>query len=184
MCKARSDRSGRALLFPGHAMKWEKIKVWVLLIGGLGLSVAALRFTASEPDLKALLVFFPSGHVMAAQVADTPDEHVVGLFFHKGLSDQEGFLLMYEESGPHRLSMRNAPFPVDMIWLDGDKTVLQVEGNLHPCKEEPCPLYGSPETISKYVLQVTAGLAKKQDLRPGMTLEFRPYPQPDRATSS
>lgn len=80
-------------------------------------------------------------------------------------------LFIFEENGVYPFWMKNVSFPIDILWLDDQKTVVHVGEDVPPCREAPCPVY-SPGVPARYVLEVPAGDAKRYGLRSGLTAEF------------
>ncbi|MDQ4012401.1 MAG: DUF192 domain-containing protein, partial [Thermoproteota archaeon] len=72
----------------------------------------------------------------------------------------------------HTFWMKNMKFPIDIIWLDSDKTIVHIEHNLQPCSFELlCPTY-KPNVESLYVLETVGGFAEKHDIVKGTMVEF------------
>lgn len=129
------------------------------LLGALG---RPLSCGESRPD-RFIKVFFPGGASVTAELAVTPSERAKGLMFRKSINPDEGMLFVLEE-GVNSFWMKNTLIPLDMIWLDASKTIVHIEAEVPPCKEDPCPSYG-PDCDTKYVLELKAGRAKDLSLK-------------------
>ena len=127
---------------------------------------------SSRQETDVIIITFPSGTQIQAEVADTPEKLLFGLAFRDHLPRDTGMLYIFESSGRHRLRTTAFKFPVDMIWLDESRRIVALTGQAEPCPAEPCPLYGPPPADVRYVIQTTAGLVAQERLAPGMELKF------------
>ena len=157
-------------------MQKEKLTKWILPILAAGLLILAGLSLFNRPGVHQVYVLLPNGQTILADVADSPEEQLVGLFFAESLPEDRGLLLIYEEAGPHRLWTRNIRFPIDMIWLDPSRQIIQVDENVPPCTKDPCPSYGPSDRAALFALEVAAGVAQQHGLLTGVSLEFRRTP--------
>jgi uncharacterized membrane protein (UPF0127 family) len=70
--------------------------------------------------------------------------------------------------------MFQTKIPLDIIWMDHDRRIVEMSLNTPPCKAKSardCPNYGG-NFKSKYALEVNAGVASKNGLRVGDSLDF------------
>ena len=81
-------------------------------------------------------------------------------------------LFVFDTQGEQTFWMKDMKFPIDIIWIDSNKTVVHIEHNLPPCSLEVlCPTY-KPNEDSLYVLETIGGLAEKHDIAQGTRVEF------------
>jgi uncharacterized membrane protein (UPF0127 family) len=111
-------------------------------------------------------VRFPGDRVITAVVADTPERGMYGYMFHREVKEDEGMLFVYPESGSHPFWMKNTLVPLDIVWMDEAFNILYIEAPAKPCQADPCPSYGTPR-LSRYVLELRAGTARREGLKPG-----------------
>lgn len=158
----------RALLEKGAPQRTRVLILiafaFLLLLGGF--------FLTSRPDTEFIVVTFPSGHAIEAEVADTPEKLLVGLAFREGLPPRSGMLYIFETSGRHRVWTKGFKFPVDVIWVDASRHVVHFVKNALPCVEGPCPFYGPPPGDVRYVIQTRAGFIREEALKIGAELRF------------
>lgn len=64
-----------------------------------------------------------------------------------------GMLFVREESEYRRFWMKNTRIPLDIYFLDSEKTVVD-QTTMQPCTTDPCPAYTSREE-AMYVVEVT-----------------------------
>lgn len=123
----------------------------------------------------AATITSPNGTKINVELADTPAKQARGLMFRRQLAQDSGMLFTFNEVGRHIFWMKNTYIPLDIIWLDGDLTIVDIKENVPPCKSgERCPLY-MPDGPAKYVLEVNAGLSEKWDLQVGANLKLNNY---------
>jgi len=92
-------------------------------------------------------------------LAETMFARLRGLLGRSGLSSGEGMLLRPAAS-IHTAFMR---FPIDAVFLDRESRVLKVAAELPPWRAAAC-------RGSRTVLELPAGEAARQGLRPGVSL--------------
>ena len=148
-----------------------KKRIFFLLVMALLLMSGALLFNAPE-QTQVINVNFPSGAVLKAEVADTPEKLLFGLAFRNVLPPDEGMVYIFEESGPHRVWTKEFQFPVDVIWVDESKIVVHVVENAPPCMESQCTWYGPPPQKARYIIEANAGFVKQADVTLGAQLKF------------
>ena len=67
--------------------------------------------------------------------------------------------------------MKNCRIPLDILWLDQKQKVIHLEENVLPCQNDPCHIY-YPSQKALYVLELNAGLIKKEKIRLGIHIQF------------
>jgi uncharacterized protein len=81
-------------------------------------------------------------------------------------------LFVFENEAEHIFWMKDMRFPIDIIWLDSNKTIIHIEHNVQPCSFGSfCPTY-KPDGNSLYVLETVAGFANKYAIVQGTQAEF------------
>lgn len=151
------------------APKYSRVLV---LIGLAVLLLVGSFFLTAPKGNEYIIVTFPSGHEIEAEVADTPEKLLFGLAFREGLPPRSGMLYIFEASDRHRIRTKGFKIPVDVIWVDASRHVVHLVENALPCPEDPCPLYGPPPEDARYVIQTAAGFIREEDLKPGAELKF------------
>jgi hypothetical protein len=109
---------------------------------------------------------------VSAELADTEPKQIRGLMFRDNLQKDGGMLFTFPREGRHGIWMMNMSMPIDIVWLDSDKRVVDVEENAPPCDALLiCKSY-SPESNDMYVLEVAAGYAKRHGIKKGTKASF------------
>lgn len=86
------------------------------------------------------------------ELAITPQQRQRGLMHRQHLSPRQGMLLVYPQTGDHRIWMKNMRIPLRVYWIDENFVVVSVQ-RLQPCSETPCPVYSVPGD-TRYVLEL------------------------------
>ncbi|TAJ08228.1 MAG: DUF192 domain-containing protein [Nitrospirae bacterium] len=155
---------------PSQAPK--RTRVVILIVLALGLVTASWFLTDQQNESHTILVTFPNGKILETEVADTPEKLLFGLAFREGLPPDQGMLYIFETSDRHRVKTKGLRFPVDMIWADESRHVVQVIAGAPPCSQDPCPYFGPPPEKVRYLIQAPAGFAKENQVAPGGEMKF------------
>ncbi len=125
-----------------------------------------------DKETETILVTFPNGKQLEGEVANTPEKLLFGLAFRNDMPAGSAMLLIFEQSGPHRVWTKAYRFPVDMVWVDESKHIVHIVEGILPCEKDPCPRYGPPPSDARYVLQTRAGVVREAQITLGMELKF------------
>ena len=119
-------------------------------------------------------VSFPNGTRINAETMRTDIELLKGLMFRESLPAGRGMLFIHPEENIFHYWMYQTKIPPDIIWMDPDHRIVEMSQDTPPCTSssaKQCPNYGG-NFKSKYVLEVNAGVVKKNGLKAGDTLVF------------
>lgn len=121
--------------------------------------------------------FGPSAHAninnkkISLTIADSEKERMKGLSGKKSLDADDGMLFLFEQKDKYSFWMKNMNFPIDIIYLDGDR-VVDVKNSVPPAKEGETPVIYTPSQPANRVLEVAAGFAKANNIQPGSQISF------------
>ncbi len=104
------------------------------------------------------------------ELADTPQKHALGLMFRKELLGNSGMLFLFKEEGKYSFWMKNMNFPLDIIWIDKDKKIVDIRKNVPVCRDSCESLI--PLVKARYVLEVNAGFVDKYQIKLGDEVNF------------
>ena len=147
----------------------------------LGLALLACAPSGSEPAPAGAAapagprVILPSGAVVRVELAVTDAERTQGLMFRESLAADAGMLFLFDGIELRPFWMKNCHFPLDIVHLTKDGTVVDVLANVPPCAADPCPTY-PPAAASDTVLELNAGVAAKSGLVRGAKVRFAGVP--------
>lgn len=100
-----------------------------------------------------------------AEIADTESKRKLGLMFRKGLPEHQGMLFIFEREDTYSFWMKNMQIPLDILWINKDKGIVDIKINVLPCKDS-CEGF-SPRAKAIYVLEVNAGFTEKNRIKIG-----------------
>ena len=107
--------------------------------------------------------------VVPVESVDTPEARAKGLQERQQLFG--GMLFIHQQPEKLRYWMKGMKIPLDMIWIDADKKIVDISKNVPVCTADPCPAY-HPKVLAQYVLEVNAGFVAKHNVKKGMTVNF------------
>jgi uncharacterized protein len=113
---------------------------------------------------------FPSGTEITIEIADSYMEQVQGLSDRVEMDWDHGMLFIYDFAQYQNFWMKDMYIPLDIIWINGNE-VIGIESNVLP--ERPVEtIYSSKVPVDK-VLEVNAGFAEDNGLKPGDILDIK-----------
>ena len=105
-----------------------------------------------------------------AEVADTPAKRVKGLMFRDSLPQGKGMLFVFEQEKVHGFWMKNMHFPLDLLWINSAKTIVDIYPHALPCKDICKTL--APRAAARFVVEVNAGFVAKNRVQVGDSVSF------------
>lgn len=111
---------------------------------------------------------FVGGEKLTVLVADTPAHRHRGLGRRDSLGEFGGMLFVFPYPGRHSIVMRDMRFPIDIIWIDGDRVVdLAPDVPTEPGKNSGALKVYLPRTPATLVLETPAGLIERLGVKIG-----------------
>jgi uncharacterized protein len=147
-------------------------------IGGLAfVSVFILALA-----LTLLIVFMKSkvytnvtvrGYAVRAEVADNFLKQMRGLMGRESLAENEGMLFVFPTEGYPGFWMMNMSMPIDIVFINKDKVVVDVVRNAQPCRLSLGPCFSmKPKEKAMYVLEVKANFTRRHHVEIGSKVGF------------
>jgi hypothetical protein len=134
--------------------------------------MSASYFLIERKEETIIIVSFPNGREIEAEVADTPEKLLVGLAFREALPASGGLLYIFEATGQNHLWTKAYRFPVDMMWVDESHHIVGLKENVAPCLDDDCPKYSSSPEAVRYAIQTEAGFIKREGITIGLELKY------------
>ena len=117
-------------------------------------------------------VYLPAQNLkIEAEKADNFLKWSKGLMFREFLPENSGMLFVFSDEKPRTFWMKNTKIPLDLLFISGDKKIVEIKEYFEPCPGEKCPIYNS-KLSAKYVLEVNAGLAEKYNIKTARKSSF------------
>ena len=148
--------------------------MWAALCLAVCLALAGCgERRAGLEDLRTLEVRLPDGATIRAEVLTEPADMARGMMFRDALEPARGMLFVHPASGQYRYWMYQVKIPLDIIWLDSSRRIVEISPQTPPCPgpADRCPSYGG-NALARYVLELAGGEAARHGLRLGDTLDF------------
>jgi len=105
-------------------------------------------------------------------LAKTPDDLTKGLSIKNSLKEHEGMLFIFDTPKKSSFWMKDMKFPIDIIWIHPNTTIVHIEKNLQPCISFLICTSYSPNDLSQHVLEVNAHYTTKNNITVGDEVEF------------
>lgn len=103
-----------------------------------------------------------------AVVAKTESEKSQGLSGKEKITDGDGMFFPFEKEGQYYFWMQNMNFPIDIIWLDKNYTIVDLTRNLKP---DSYPNSVTSQKPAQFILEINTGLIDKYQLKKGDKIE-------------
>ncbi len=152
----------------------KPFKTWHLILLILIFSVSVgYKFYSSLWSKATLKV---GGQEVYVLVADNYNHRLKGWSDKKDMGKYGGMLFVFPDRADHPMVMRDMHFPLDIIWLDGNK-IVDIAPSLPPelgVAEEQLIIYRA-RAASTMVLELPAGFKDRTGLKIGDIIEIRKY---------
>ncbi len=145
----------------------------VVLAAALALSGCGSNSNVTD-EIGITIVTFPNGTKINTETMRDDIELIKGMMFRESIPANRGMLFVHPEENIFHYWMYQTKIPLDIIWMDHDRRIVEMSLDTPPCKAtsaKECTNYGG-NYKSKYALEVNAGIAKKNGLKTGDTLDF------------
>lgn len=102
------------------------------------------------------------------EIADDEYQTQTGLMYRDSMENNQGMLFIFPEAEYHSFYMKNTRIPLDIIYIDSDKTIVSIQKDAKPFDETSLP----SDAPAQYVLEINGGLADKWNLAVGDVIEY------------
>jgi len=126
--------------------------------------------TAKDGDTYTLRVGKGSRTTFQVESVVSGPKKQRGLSGRAQLPSGHGMLFLFDSLSRQSMWMIEMKFPLDIVWLDENFTVVHISYNCEPCKSAAeCPSYSSKFRV-KYAIEMTAGEANSNGFAVGKQL--------------
>lgn len=148
------------------------------VFGAIGLCMAATSLPsgawAQDRAQQLPTVMLGAGmHNIKAEVAQTPQEHEIGLMHRTGMGANEGMIFMFDRPGKQCFWMKNTLIPLSVAFVADDGTVVNVD-EMKPQTLDP---HCSTKPV-RFVLEMNTGWFAKRAIKEGFKLTGAPFGTP------
>jgi uncharacterized membrane protein (UPF0127 family) len=149
-------------------MQFQKVLPLVLCLW----SAACSPSSSLQPNEREVKV--PNGTTLVVELLTQPEDMARGMMYRDALPSDRGMLFAHNSPGRYPYWMHNVKIPLDIMWLDRNRTVVEINANTPPCDGKPaadCPAYGGKQE-SLFVLELAGGMAARYNITEGTRLDF------------
>lgn len=128
--------------------------------------------TATIREDATLTFLQPDGSpitTVQVEIAQTPEAIRRGLMFRELTEEHQGMLFIYDVAQPRAFWMRNTPTPLDIIFVDGDRRVVNIAARTRPYTDRS----HRSTAPAQFVVEVRAGFAERYGIGPGTRIEWK-----------
>lgn len=104
----------------------------------------------------------------AVEVAASPQEQARGLMFRTELNDFAGMIFPYRSPQMLGFWMKNTPLPLDIIFIDEDRRIINIAAQTTPYSLDS--VYSTGPAMA--VLEIAGGRAAQLGIKPGDRVEW------------
>jgi uncharacterized protein len=124
-------------------------------------------------DFSTRPLTLPGGQVIRVEMMISKFELLRGMMFRTSLAPDRGMLFVHPQPNRYTYWMYQTLIPLDMIWLDSNRNIVEIVQNAQPCKTQAskCEQYGGKE-VAAYVLEIKGGMARKYNLQLGQRIQW------------
>lgn len=119
---------------------------------------------SDAPDPTPVMI---NGETFLVELADTDEKRRRGLMYRRDLPDRHGMLFVFERPEVQTFWMKNTYVALDIIFMDADRRIINI-ATLPALSDRRC----RSERAAMYVLELSAGSARRYGIEAGMIAEF------------
>jgi uncharacterized membrane protein (UPF0127 family) len=109
-------------------------------------------------------------HVIQAELAQTPDQHSIGLMFRKSMGTNDGMLFAFDRPGQQCFWMKNTLIPLSVAFIADDGSVV----NIDDMKPQTLDSHCSKQPV-RFVLEMNEGWFVKRGIKAGSKILGQPF---------
>ncbi|MBU6370875.1 DUF192 domain-containing protein [Patescibacteria group bacterium] len=111
-----------------------------------------------------------------AEIADTDCKRELGLSYRNSLAGGSGMLFVFPNDGFYAFWMKDMAFPLDMVWVGTDLSVVGVAKSVSPATYDASDPQKSQtfggNWLAEYVIELPAGFADAYGVKVGTKIFF------------
>ncbi len=105
------------------------------------------------------------------EIAKSEYDIQTGLMYRNSMKENQGMLFVFEDIRERSFYMKNTRIPLDLVFIDHNKTIVSFQENAKPLDETSLP----SNAIAQFVLEINAGLSEKWQLEVGDKIDYFEY---------
>ncbi|RZI79958.1 MAG: DUF192 domain-containing protein [Rubrivivax sp.] len=152
---------------PWRTVKFTRWAGVLLAAAWFGLPAAQAQDRAQRLPTTMLGASF---HKIKAEVAQTPQQHEIGLMHRTSMGANEGMLFIFDRPGQQCFWMKNTLIPLSVAFVADDGSIV----NLDEMQPQTLNTHCSAKPV-RFVLEMNTGWFSKRGLKPGLKLTGEPF---------
>jgi uncharacterized membrane protein (UPF0127 family) len=120
--------------------------------------------SSTTSDSSAFKTIQIGGAVIRAELATTETEQLQGLSGRNLLDANAGMLFVFDNPSKWGIWMKDMNFPIDVLWINDNFKIVDIVENMSPSSY---PKVYTSRLPARYVLEISAGMAKKYGITVG-----------------
>jgi uncharacterized membrane protein (UPF0127 family) len=155
-------------------MKWVRLILVGCLIGFGGSTFIKVSLAAPgvcKAPYRSDTTIKSGSSIINAEVPQDSQQKEKGLGGRSCIGSEQGMLFVFDKEGSYEFWMKNMKFPIDIVWINENKTAVDVTSNVSPATY---PKTFTSKKPAKYVLELRSGNAQRMNIAPGVPLQFNP----------
>ena len=133
-------------------------------------AVASVTLAQDGPQKLAAVKLSAGMHVMNVEVAQSPQEHSIGLMFRKTMPTNDGMLFVFDRPGQQCFWMKNTLLPLSVAFISDDGSI----ANIEEMKPQTLDSHCSTKEV-RYVLEMNDGWFAKRGIKAGTKIQGQPF---------
>ena len=140
-------------------------------LASLALAALASVSIAQDGPQKLSTIKLSAGmHVLNVEVAQSPQEHSIGLMFRKAMPTNDGMLFIFDRPGQQCFWMKNTLLPLSVAFISDDGNI----SNIEDMKPQTLDSHCSTKEV-RYVLEMNDGWFAKRGIKAGTKIQGQPF---------
>ncbi len=120
-------------------------------------------YIESYSDTKLMI----NDYTFNTEIASTKEQKAKGMMFRPNIKENQAMLFAYESPRKMYFWMKNMLIPLDILFFDKNKKLVEIKKNVPPCLTSDCPTYPTQLNNSQFVLEIKSGLADSLNIKVG-----------------
>ena len=140
-------------------------------LGLLALALPCAMLAAQDGPQKLPAIKLSAGmHAISAELAQTPEQHGIGLMFRKTMGTNDGMLFEFDRAAQQCFWMKNTLLPLSVAFIADDGRVV----NIDDMKPQTLDSHCSTQPV-RFVLEMNEGWFVKRGIKAGSKLQGPPF---------
>ncbi len=148
----------------------KALGVALCLAATLGGATAALAQDGGQPQRLPTTTLGAGMFNIKVEVAQTPQQHAIGLMWRKTMPANEGMLFVFPQAAQQCFWMKNTLLPLSIAFVGDDGRIVNLDEMLPQTEAPHC----STKPV-RFVLEMNKGWFTKHGFKPGDKLTGQPF---------